>query len=171
MELGICVHDAHVVNTLSPILPEFMDQEVALLLRRFYCWRGCCGFCGFGPGRICLWPLHNATYKDEGVVVHASRGESLDGQVRNPITELVVTHHDKAAPPAVKGTEDGESGVAAVAVLREVCGIYAISQEEGISPFLRNQFCPLYRGRLHRQPRPCLFCPPQLTCALERVPR
>ena len=33
MVLGICVHDAHAVNTFSPILPEVTDQEVSLLFR------------------------------------------------------------------------------------------------------------------------------------------
>ena len=31
MGLGICVQDGHVVNTVCPILPNFMDQEVTLL--------------------------------------------------------------------------------------------------------------------------------------------
>ena len=31
MGLGIYVHDAHVLNTVSPILLEVMDQEVTLL--------------------------------------------------------------------------------------------------------------------------------------------
>ena len=31
MVLCICVHDAHVVNTVSPIMPEVTDQEVTLL--------------------------------------------------------------------------------------------------------------------------------------------
>ena len=32
MGLGICVHDAHVVNTVSPIFLEVVDQEVAPLI-------------------------------------------------------------------------------------------------------------------------------------------
>ena len=31
-ELGICVHNAHVMNNVSPILPDVTDQEVTLLL-------------------------------------------------------------------------------------------------------------------------------------------
>ena len=31
MGLSICVHDTHVVNTVSPIQTEFTDQEVTLL--------------------------------------------------------------------------------------------------------------------------------------------
>ena len=37
MGLGICVHDAHVVNTVSPILPEVTYQELTLLFRGL--WR------------------------------------------------------------------------------------------------------------------------------------
>ena len=54
----------------------------------------------------------------EGVVAHVIRGESFAGQFRDPVTELVVTRRDKAAPLAIKGMADGESDVAAVAVMR-----------------------------------------------------
>ena len=33
MGLGICVHNLHAMNTVSPILSEVTDQEVSLLLR------------------------------------------------------------------------------------------------------------------------------------------
>ena len=33
MGLGICVTDAHVMNTVGPILPEVTDKEVTLLFR------------------------------------------------------------------------------------------------------------------------------------------
>ena len=33
MVLGICVNVVHVVNTVSPIISEVMDQEVTLLFR------------------------------------------------------------------------------------------------------------------------------------------
>ena len=46
--------------------------------------------------------------------------ESFSDQVRDPVTELVETHRDKAASLVVKGMTDGKSGVAAVAVMREV---------------------------------------------------
>ena len=59
----------------------------------------------------------------EGVVLYARRGESFYGQVRDPITELVVTCRDKAALLAVKGMSDGESGVAAFVAMVEVWGI------------------------------------------------
>ena len=97
MGLGICVHDVHVENTVSPILPEVTDQEVTLLFRGLYQWRGGSDCCGFGPGQLCLRPLHGATCKDEGVVAHVRVGESFPGQVRDPITELVVTRRDEAA--------------------------------------------------------------------------
>ena len=38
-------------------------------------------------------------------------------------------------------------------------------QEEGISPFLRTQFRPIYRGRLHRQPLPVF-----VACHSRRAP-
>ena len=99
-----------------------------------------------------------------------SRGEIFYRQVGNPITELVVMRRDKSAQLAVKGMEYGKSGVASVAVTREVWGIYTISQEEGISPFLRTQFCPIYRGRLHRHSCPRLCFLLKLTCNLDRNP-
>ena len=40
MGLGICVYDAHAVNTVGPILPEVMDQEVTLMLRGLQRWHG-----------------------------------------------------------------------------------------------------------------------------------
>ena len=46
-----------------------------------------------------------------------SRCEGFSGQVRDPVTELVVTRQDKSAPLEVEGISYGESGVAAVAIL------------------------------------------------------
>ena len=40
--------------------------------------------------------------------------EDFSGQVRNPITELIVTRCDKGSPLAFKGMAYGEIGVAAV---------------------------------------------------------
>ena len=77
----------------------------------------------------CLWPLHVTTCKDEGVAMHVSRCEGFSGQVRDPVTELVLTRCDKAAPLAVKRVAYGESGVVAFAVMGEVWGIYVILQE------------------------------------------
>ena len=51
------------------------------------------------------------------------RGEIFSGQVRDPVTYLFVTRRDKAALLAVKGMADGESGVAAVAIMMEVWGV------------------------------------------------
>ena len=84
------------------------------------------------------------------------RGESFADQVRDPVTELVVTLRDKATPLAVKVMTDGERGVEFIAVMREVWRIYAISKEEDILPFLHTHFRPVYRGRLHHQPCPHL---------------
>ena len=59
---------------------------------------------------------------EDGTVV-ALDLDGFSGQVRDPFLELVVTRRDKAAPLAVKGMADGKSGVASVAVMREVWGI------------------------------------------------
>ena len=72
MGLGICVHDAHFVNTVSPILPEVIDQEVTLIFCGLYWWRGGWDCCGFGTGRLCLWPLHGTTVPDNAPSVEAT---------------------------------------------------------------------------------------------------
>ena len=46
---------------------------------------------------------HGATLINEGVVTHMRGGESPARQIRNPVTELIVTRRDEAAPLAVKG--------------------------------------------------------------------
>ena len=43
-----------------------------------------------------------------------SRCEGFAGQVRNPVTKLVVTRRDKTTPIAIEGMAYGEGGVAAV---------------------------------------------------------
>ena len=100
--------------------------------------------------------------------MHVRGGEIFAGQVRDPVTDLVVTRRGKASLLVVKGMVDGKSGVAAVAVMREFWGLYAILQPEGISPFLRTKFRPIYRGRLHFQPCPRLSRLSQSMCALGR---
>ena len=50
-------------------------------------------------------------------------GESFAGQVRDPVTELVVTRCDKAALITVKGMADGKSGDKSVTLMREVWGL------------------------------------------------
>ena len=50
-------------------------------------------------------------------------GEIFTGQVRDPITELVVTRCDKSATLTVKVMANGKGGVTAVTVMREVWGI------------------------------------------------
>ena len=71
---------------------------------------------------------------------------------------------DKAAPFAVKGMTHQELGLAAVAVCREVLGLEAIPQEEGVMQFLCPHIYPIYCGRLHCQPGPGLCRLSQLTC-------
>ena len=44
-------------------------------------------------------------------------------QIRDPVTELIVTRHDEATPLAIKGVTDQESGVAAFAEFGEVWGL------------------------------------------------
>ena len=85
--------------------------------------------------------------------------------------EIVMTRCDKSAPLTIKGASYIKVVVAYVTVVGEVWELYAISQEEGISPFLCTQFCPVYRGRLHQQPGPCLSCTLHLSCNLDWAPR
>ena len=123
MILDICVHNAHVVNTVSTIMTEVMDQEVTLLLRGLYRRRLFCDSCAFGPRQIFLWTLHGATCEDEGVIVHMRGGEIFSGQVCNPLTDLIVTRRDKAALLTVEGLAYSKGGVAAVTLTGEVWGI------------------------------------------------
>ena len=104
------------------------------------------------------------------MVEHVRGGESFSGQVREPVTEIVLTCCDKAAPITVKGMAYEKSGVAAVAVSREVWGDLGHIAGEGISPFLHTHFRSIYRGLLHRHPCPCLSHLSQLTCALDQIP-
>ena len=170
MGFGICVHEAYVMNTSSTILSEVIDQKVTLpfrgIQRQIVVWDSY----ACGPGRLFLRPLHGATCKDEGVFAHVRGGEYFSGQICDPVTELVMTLCDKDAPLTIEGTADRKVGFAAVTVMGEVWGIYAISQEEGILPFLRTNFFPVYHGRMNRHPGPCICCTSQPTCALEWVP-
>ena len=50
-------------------------------------------------------------------------GESPARQIRNHVTEIIVTRRDEATPLAVEGEADEKPGVAAVAVFGEVWGI------------------------------------------------
>ena len=88
-------------------------------------------------------PRYGATLVNEGVIRHVRGGESPARQIRNPVTERIVTRRDKATPLAVEGVADGKPGVAAVAVFGKVWGLKAIAQEGGISPFLRSQLVPV----------------------------
>ena len=99
-------------------------------------------------------PLHGATLVYEGVVAYMRGGESLACQIRDPVLELIVTRRDESTPIEIKGVAYGESGISAVAVFGEVCGLEAIAQEGSVSPFLRSQLRPIYGGRLH-----CPSCP------------
>ena len=50
-------------------------------------------------------------------------GESLARQIRDPVTELIETRHEKAIPIAIDGVANRESGIEAVTVFGEVWGI------------------------------------------------
>ena len=50
-------------------------------------------------------------------------GESPTRQIRDPVTELIVTRRDEATPLAFKGVVDGEPGFGSVTVFGEVWGI------------------------------------------------
>ena len=55
--------------------------------------------------------------------MHVGWCKGFSGQVCDPVTELIVMRHEKAAHLVVKGISDGEVGVAAVVVFREVWGL------------------------------------------------
>ena len=74
---------------------------------------------GGGGEGLSFLPRHGATLVTEGVVTHVRWGESPARQIRDPVTELIVTRRDEATPLAVEGVADGEFGVAAVAMFRE----------------------------------------------------
>ena len=81
-----------------------------------------------------------------------------------------MTRRDEAAPLTVEGVADSEIGVADVTVCGKVWGLYAILQEEGVTPFLCPKIRPIYCGQLYCQPGPSIFRPSQLTCVLDRGP-
>ena len=106
----------------SPIIPEVPDQKVYLLFRGL--WWGVPWFgAATGTGRLGFRPLHGTTLVYEGVVAYVRGGESLTRQIRDPVTELIVTRRDEATPLAIDGVANIESGIAAVAVFGEVWGI------------------------------------------------
>ena len=76
-------------------------------------------------------------------------GEGFSSQICYPVTELVVMRRDEAALFSVKGVIDRELGLEAVAVCWEVRGLEAITQEEGVTPFLCPELCTIDSGRLH----------------------
>ena len=51
---------------------------------------------------------HGMTWVDEGVVTHMRGSKGFYGQVRDPITELIITSHDEANLLTVQGEVDGE---------------------------------------------------------------
>ena len=73
-----------------------------------------------------------------------SCSKGLSSQVRNPVMELILILRDKVAPLAIEGMVNVEDGIEVVTEFKEVWGLKAISQEEGISPFLCTHFRPIY---------------------------
>ena len=76
----------------------------------------------WGVGGLSFRPRHGATLVYEGVVAYVRGGESPARQIRDPVTELIMTRHDEATPLAVEGVANGKFGVAAVAVFGGVWG-------------------------------------------------
>ena len=115
--VGLCisVHDTHVVNTVGPIGPEVPDQKISLLFR-ILGWGG--PQCGTvtESGGLRFRPRHGTTLVNEGVVAYVRGGEGPARQIRDPVTELIMTRRDKATPLAVEGVANGKLCVAAVAV-------------------------------------------------------
>ena len=68
----ISVHDTHVVNTVSPSMPDITDDKVSLLIRviRRPWWIFGRGFCRLG-----LYLSYGTTFIDEGVVMHVQGGK------------------------------------------------------------------------------------------------
>ena len=61
-----------------------------------------------------LWPLHGATYDDEGVVTPMLGHKGLAIQVCNPVTEIILTCCDYTTFLTFEGIVNGEGGVADV---------------------------------------------------------
>ena len=121
LPIGLCisVHNTHVVNTFCPVGPEVPDQKVSLLFRGLW-WRVPLFGVVTGSSWLGFRPRHGATLVYEGVVTYVRVGECPARQFCDPVTELIVTCRDEAAPLAVKGVEYLESGIAAVAAFGEV---------------------------------------------------
>ena len=78
------------------------------------------------------------TYEDFEVFTHVCRGEGLFCKVKNTITEIIVTRLYVATIFLGHGVAYRDCRPTYVAMGQQVRWIYAISQEEGIPPFLRS---------------------------------
>ena len=76
-----------------------------------------------GNGRLGFQPHHGATLVYEGFVAYVRGGESLARQIRDLVTDVIVTCHDEAIPLAIEGVANIESGIAAVTVFGKVWGL------------------------------------------------
>ena len=76
-----------------------------------------------GSGGLGFRPHHGATLIYEGVVAYVRRGEIPPRQIRDPVTELIMTRRDEANPLEVEGVKNGKFGVESVTVFGEVWGL------------------------------------------------
>ena len=83
-----------------------------------------------GPFELSLPSTHCATCVYFGVVTHVCMGEGLAYKVGDPITELIVTHHDDPSLILVRGIADVKYHATSIAMVRYFGGINAIWQEE-----------------------------------------
>ena len=81
--------------------------------------------------------LQGATCENFGVVTHVHGVEIFIYKVSDPITDLIVAHHDEASLISVKGVANQECCPTAVVMGQQVRWIDAVAQKEGIPPFLR----------------------------------
>ena len=90
------------VNTVCPVGPEVPDQKVSLLFRGLW-WRVPLFCVVTGSGGLGFRPRHSETLVNEWVVAYVRGGECPARQIRNPVTELIVTRRDEADPLAFEG--------------------------------------------------------------------
>ena len=143
---GDSVHDTHVVNNAHPYLKKFADQQIYLIIGRLFSikWVVEKGTLSMGH-----YLPHGATWMDEMSVAHVWVCILLLYGVNNPITDLVMTSCDEYIFIAVQCVMYREWCILSMAVGRNVWGIYAITEEKVITPFLIPQICYNHCGCHH----------------------
>ena len=83
------------MNTVGTVGPEVPDQKVFVLFRVLR-WGG--PRCGAvtGSGGLSFLPRHGAALVTEGVMAYVKGGEDPARQIRDPVTELIMTRRDEA---------------------------------------------------------------------------